>query len=98
SEPPTEFWDNLSKIWLTKRALRELGRRNIQAAPSPPHSPHSPHQRACRPVTRNFVAEQKVIITVHYTADYLHRCKPRVLKDIKLFARHGGRDLSYLRN
>ncbi|KAK3311472.1 uncharacterized protein B0T15DRAFT_482486 [Chaetomium strumarium] len=25
---PPEFWDNLSKVWLTPRALRELDRRN----------------------------------------------------------------------
>jgi hypothetical protein len=29
-----EFWDNLSKVWLTPRALRELDRRN-KAQPSP---------------------------------------------------------------
>lgn len=28
SHPPAEFWDNLSKIWLTTGALRELDRRN----------------------------------------------------------------------
>lgn len=26
--PPPEFWDALSKVWLTRRALRELDRRN----------------------------------------------------------------------
>lgn len=31
NEPPAAFWDNLSKISLTKRALRELDRRNAQA-------------------------------------------------------------------
>ncbi|KAL2255946.1 hypothetical protein VTK26DRAFT_2446 [Humicola hyalothermophila] len=25
---PPEFWDNLSKVWLTRRTLRELDRRN----------------------------------------------------------------------
>ncbi|KAF2189960.1 hypothetical protein K469DRAFT_452169, partial [Zopfia rhizophila CBS 207.26] len=68
SQPPPAFWDNLSKIWLTKRALRELDQRNTQAAPSPPRSPH---RRARRP--------------------------PRILKDIRLFARHGGPNLSDLR-
>lgn len=28
SNYPLKFWDNLSKIWLTPRALRELDRRN----------------------------------------------------------------------
>jgi hypothetical protein len=33
---PPEFWDNLSKVWLTRRALRELDRRNsAQPAPRP---------------------------------------------------------------
>ena len=32
-----EFWDNLSKVWLTPRALRELDRRNdAQPVPKPP--------------------------------------------------------------
>ncbi|KEY64855.1 hypothetical protein S7711_10778 [Stachybotrys chartarum IBT 7711] len=32
-----EFWDNLSKVWLTPRALRELDRRNdAQPAAKPP--------------------------------------------------------------
>ncbi|KAH8757624.1 hypothetical protein F5883DRAFT_631949 [Diaporthe sp. PMI_573] len=33
---PPEFWDNLSKVWLTRRALRELDRRNsTRPAPGP---------------------------------------------------------------
>lgn len=32
SQPTLAFWDNLSEIWLTKQALRELDRRNFQAA------------------------------------------------------------------
>lgn len=31
---PPEFYDNLSKIWLTPRALQELDRRNEVAGPS----------------------------------------------------------------
>ncbi|KAL2176560.1 uncharacterized protein P884DRAFT_260578 [Thermothelomyces heterothallicus CBS 202.75] len=30
-----EFWDNLSKVWLTPRALRELDRRNSTQGPEP---------------------------------------------------------------
>ncbi len=33
---PPEFWDNLSKVWLTRRALRELDRRNNAQPPSAP--------------------------------------------------------------
>lgn len=31
---PPQFWDNLSKIWLTPRALRELDRRNDAHPPA----------------------------------------------------------------
>ncbi|KAH8706062.1 hypothetical protein BGW36DRAFT_354439 [Talaromyces proteolyticus] len=31
SQLPAPFWDNLSKVWLTRNALRELDRRNQQA-------------------------------------------------------------------
>ncbi|KAF1993298.1 hypothetical protein P154DRAFT_527867 [Amniculicola lignicola CBS 123094] len=96
SQPPAAFWDNLSKIWLTKRALRELDRRNTQAASNPPDSPY---RQARRPVTQNFLTELKRSRqTTQYTADYLRCCEPKILKNIKLFARHGGPDLSDLRN
>ena len=92
SQPTSAFWDNLSEIWLTKRALRELDRRNFRAA-----------LRARWPLTRNFLAEsERSCETAQYTTDflrhYLRRCEPHVLEDIKLFARHGGPDLSDLRN
>lgn len=80
---PAAFWDNLSRIWLTKQALRELDRRNNQAAPNPPYPPH---RRIRRPVTPILATK------------YLRLCTPSILKDIKLLARHGGPDLSDLRN
>ena len=96
SQPPAAFWDNLSKIWLTKRALRELDRRNAQAAPSPSRLPY---RRVHQPLTRNFLAESnRNRQTTRYATDYLRHYEPRILKDIKLFARHGGPDLSDLRN
>ncbi|KAL5373608.1 hypothetical protein PMIN06_012488 [Paraphaeosphaeria minitans] len=95
SQPPSAFWDNLTKLWLTKRALRELDRRNSQAAPS---LSHSPHRRARRPVTRRFIAEQKTNYQLAHCTDYLSRCTPRILKNIRVLARHGGPDLSDLRN
>lgn len=73
SSLPPEFWDRLSKLWLTRQALRELDRRNTQRAPS--------RREAAR-----------------HTADYRRCRKLRISKDIKLFARHGGPDLSDLRN
>jgi hypothetical protein len=96
SQPPAAFWDNLSKIWLTKRALRELDRRNTRAAPNPPHSPY---RRVRRPVTRNFLSELKRNRQpTQDTADHIRCYDLRNLKDVKLFARHGGPDLSDLRN
>ncbi|KAF2763027.1 hypothetical protein EJ05DRAFT_481878 [Pseudovirgaria hyperparasitica] len=96
SLPPPAFWDDLSKIWLTKRALRELDRRNIQAAPS---LPRSPQRRDRRPVASKFVAGQnRNCPATHYAAHYIRLCKPETLKDIKLFARNGGPDLSDVRN
>ena len=35
---PSSFWDNLSRQWLTRRALREFNRRTVwPAAPVPPY-------------------------------------------------------------
>ncbi|PVH94218.1 hypothetical protein DM02DRAFT_618786 [Periconia macrospinosa] len=95
-QPPAAFWDNLSKIWLTKRALRELNRRNAEVAPS---VSRLSHRRGRRPITRNCIAKSKRNCqTAQYAADYLRYCGPKTLKDIKLFARLGGPDLSDLRN
>lgn len=97
SQTPPAFWDNLSKIWLTKRALRELDRRNIQTASNPAVSPH--RQRARPLATQNVLTESKrKCQNVRSSTEYLCCCEPRILKDIKLFARHGGPDLSDLRN
>ncbi|KAF2679273.1 hypothetical protein K458DRAFT_314524, partial [Lentithecium fluviatile CBS 122367] len=87
--------DNLTKLWLTKRALRELDRRNSQAAPS---TSQSLHQHARRPVTRKSIVEQNTTCHVAHCTNYLSRCTPRILKNIRLFARHRGPDLSDLRN
>ncbi len=96
SQPAAAFWDNLSKIWLTKRALRELDRRNTQSAPSPPRPSYQ--RRPHRPVTRRALAELKNNCRpTQSAADFLCHCAPRCLKDIKRFARHGGPDLSDLR-
>ncbi|OAA39188.1 hypothetical protein ISF_09861 [Cordyceps fumosorosea ARSEF 2679] len=32
---PSQFWDSLSKVWLTPRALREKDRRNGAQPPAP---------------------------------------------------------------
>ena len=94
-QPPAAFWDNLSKLWLTRRALRELDRRNTQPASNPSRlSYQQPH----RPVTRSAVVElQKNRHTIQSAPDFLCYCALSCLKDIKIFARHGGPDLADLR-
>lgn len=82
-QPPPAFWDNLSKIWLTGRALKELDKRNTEL-------PSSPYLRLRQPFTR-------ALATCQPATDVLDQCTTSILKDIKLFARHGGPDLSDLR-
>ncbi len=96
SQPPA-FWDNLSKIWLTKRALRELNRRNSQPVSI---QPRSRYRRARRPVTRNFLAELKRNRrrVTQSASDFLRHCEPGTSKDIKRFARNGGPDLLDLKS
>ena len=93
--PPPAFWDNLSKIWLTERALKELDRRNTQSSLS------LPHRRTRRPITRHIVAEWKNKVEnwepTQSATDFLARCSTRHLERIKLLARHGGPNLSDLR-
>lgn len=95
TQPPSAFWDNLSKLWLTKNSLRELNRRNSQPSSS---QPRSQCRRARRPVTRNFLAELKRGRRVTQSAsDFLRHGESGTLKDIKRFARNGGPDLSDLK-
>ena len=83
------FWDSLSKIWLTKHALRELNRRNTSQ-----HHPLS--RRVRRPITRGLLAERRTAGQRATVADLLRNASLSHLNDIKRFARHGGPDLSDL--
>lgn len=47
---PPAFWDNLSQVWLTSNALRELDRRNKQASANV-----ASESQFLRPATRNKV-------------------------------------------
>ncbi|KAL5331167.1 hypothetical protein ACEPPN_000696 [Leptodophora sp. 'Broadleaf-Isolate-01'] len=98
SQPPAAFWDNLSKIWLTERALKELDRRNSQPAPS---AHHSLYRQSRRPVTRSTVAEWtnkgENWEPTQPAANSHARHSAEHLVDIKLLARNGGLDLSDLR-
>ena len=91
SRTPAAFYDNLSKIWLTKHALRELDRRNAQPTPS---SPCQSRRQTHKPFTHYAPAELHDRSPSTQTApDFLYHCTPRCLKDIKQLARHGGPDL-----
>ncbi|KAG9229574.1 hypothetical protein BJ875DRAFT_507856 [Amylocarpus encephaloides] len=98
SQPPTSFWDNLSKLWLTKRALKEFDRRNTQLTSS---VRHSLSRQAHRQVTRQSIAKWKQKEEnwepTEAAANFLARCSTGRLEEIKLLTRHGGQDLSDLR-
>jgi hypothetical protein len=89
SHSSLEFWDSLSKIWLTKYALRELNRRNTKPLA------RSPVQQ---PFIQNFLTEvKKPCKPTQSTDELLHSYPLKIVKDIKLFARHGGPYLTDLR-
>ncbi|EQL29102.1 hypothetical protein BDFG_08228 [Blastomyces dermatitidis ATCC 26199] len=85
------YWDNLSKIWLTKDALEELDRRNSHL--KPPQNLH-------RPITRCFHTElkKKHCNPFQFAPTFLHDCAPTCSKQIKRVSRSGGPDLTDLRN
>ncbi|KAH8723854.1 hypothetical protein GQ44DRAFT_750669 [Phaeosphaeriaceae sp. PMI808] len=79
------IWDLLSTVWLTKAALRELDRRNLQA--------QSANQGV---TTRRYTADSlKGYRIWQHHIDLYQKAVP---KDIKHFAQHGGPDLSRCRN
>ncbi|EEQ29627.1 hypothetical protein McanMca71_006708 [Microsporum canis] len=75
------YWDNLSRIWLTRDALEELDRRN-RATTRSAYSHRSFTQQSQR----------------HRYQTPALDCEPEVLGKIKSLSRHGGPDLSDLRN
>jgi hypothetical protein len=86
-----DWWDSLSKIWLTRDALRELDWRNARAALLLSTS------QARRPVTRGVAAWKKSQNPLECPSTFLRSCRPEILKAVKLLAKHGGPDLSNLR-
>ena len=89
--PPPSFWDTLSKIWLTKDALRELDRRNAQSDLESSYH----HQEAQRPITRKFLAELRHRQSTRAVENFFRG--PRIPKEIQQFARQGGPNISDLR-
>jgi hypothetical protein len=97
------YWENVSKVWLTRRALEELDRRTLSACPAPARRSHRSHRsvrrRAHRPATESCAAELGAARrSAQYTVDPLSGCSARTARRIKSAARRGGPDLSELRN
>ncbi|KAI9752493.1 MAG: hypothetical protein M4579_005617 [Chaenotheca gracillima] len=90
SQNPLAFWDSLSKIDLTKYALRELDRRNFEAR----QKPDLPYARLRRRNSLRALWEpESCSQAVTPAANYLKSCQAGVSKKIEQFARHGGPDL-----
>lgn len=81
------YWDNLSTIWFTKGALKELDRRNDRL---------KLRQNYRRPVTRQ--TERKKSWKPQFAPEFLRDCAPSCLKQLERLSRLGGPDLSDLRN
>ena len=91
-KPPPAFWDNLSKIPLTRSALKELDRRYTLSDRSCVQSKvKKPHTRS---VVREF--KQKAQPTVPIS-EYLPKASQADIALLKIFARRGGSDLTSLR-
>ncbi|KAL2372402.1 hypothetical protein RJZ57_003147 [Blastomyces gilchristii] len=91
------YWDNLSKIYLTKNAIREHDRRNSTFKQL--QKLHKPvNRRHCRPNTRQFQAEQDSRLELVRLPGFLCDCSPTQLKEITRLSRLGGPDLSDLKN
>lgn len=88
---PTAYWDNLSKIWLTSDALKELDHRNSYLRQQP--------QKHHRPITRQLHTQlKKCCEPFQFAPEFLHNCAPSCLAQVKRLSRLGGPDLSDLRN
>ena len=92
-QQPAAFWDNLSEIPLTRRALRELNRRNTQAA-----RVRKASRPTRRPATRRTVAEwERYHPPLKPPTSFLANRGHNTYSELKSFSKHGGPDLSNLR-
>ncbi|KAI9670790.1 MAG: hypothetical protein M1817_003901 [Caeruleum heppii] len=96
SASPAFYLYSLSKIWLTKEALRELDREIKQIRSS---QADRPALQVRRPLTRAFHAELRSRVRSGRTpaSNFLQGCTPETLKEVKVSAKHGGPDLLDLR-
>ena len=93
---PPAFWDNLSVVPLTKRALRELDRRNNLRTLTPTASQR--YQLPRRSLRIQTATEQSRKQSLPDSTLHTSPCCGRQeTNNLKHFARHGGPDLSGLR-
>ena len=92
---PPQFWDGLSKIFLTKNALRELDRRNRQRkrAESLQSTIAPRRSRRLRSSRIGAARDDSLQRVEQVLGQYSSTC----LKRLKRFATHGGPDLGDLR-
>ncbi|OJD16292.1 hypothetical protein AJ78_03543 [Emergomyces pasteurianus Ep9510] len=97
SHSPT-YWDNLSKIHLTRSAIKEVNRRKGSSRQPRKLNMPTTHQRP-RPITRQFRAEQQEVdITSIRLPGFLRDCSLAHLKKITKFSRLRRPGLPDLRN
>ncbi|TFB07650.1 hypothetical protein CCMA1212_000745 [Trichoderma ghanense] len=92
---PSRFWDNLSKVALTRNALRELDRRQEKRQiASPSADQERPRVSRLTRSTRRSLARQEY--RTQSADQLLGQFSPACLKEIRRFSSHGGPDLSDL--
>lgn len=92
--PPAAFWDNLSRIPLLRRALKELDRRNAQSASNLSRVQPKVKKPRTRSAVRKSKQKTQPAIPV---PEYLSKAPPADITLLKVFARQGGPDLTDLR-
>jgi len=90
---PSEFWDNLSEVHLTRRALKELDHRNTACVADVLSLHPHPHWL----ITRSIVRLNKDSQPSLSADEYLYKCSTSVVKNLKRISRQGGPDMSELR-
>ena len=88
------FFDKLSKIYLTRRALKELNRRNLLAGNSHDLPLSIPSQHVA---LHHFGIWTKNHELPQHAADFIAKRIPGCYKDLRRLARLGGPDFSSLR-
>jgi len=93
-KPPPAFWDNLSKIWLTRSSLKELNRRNAQSTSYQSSLKYKIRKPRTRSAVREFKQKVQPAVPV---SEYLSKAPQVDIALLKTFARKGGPDLTDLR-